>query len=72
MKKGEPESLGTYRCPVCGHGDTAELDTESAGRRFDCSYCGAALEVGEQDPGSVRLNVRLVDADDDGSGRKES
>lgn len=65
MKK-KSDSFGTYRCPVCGHGDTIELAEEAGPRRVDCSYCGAALEVGDRDPNSGRLNTRLVgDADGD-------
>lgn len=61
MEKSEPERLGTYRCPVCGHGDSVELKDDVAGQRIDCSYCGARLEASEQAAGSDRLTVRLVD-----------
>jgi transcription elongation factor Elf1 len=62
MRKTEPESSGTYRCPVCGHGDSVEVSEQSIGRRIDCSYCGAALEISHRAPGSDRLTVRLIDA----------
>ena len=62
MKRSEPESWGTYRCPVCGHGDSIETEGEAAGRRIDCSYCGAQLEISERAAESGRLTVRLVDA----------
>jgi transcription elongation factor Elf1 len=62
MKKAEPETFGTYRCPVCGHGDGVAVDDEAQNGRIECSYCGAPLEISGRDPRSGRLNVRLADA----------
>ena len=31
---------GTYRCPVCGHRDATELESERGSRIVECSYCG--------------------------------
>jgi transcription elongation factor Elf1 len=62
MKKAEPDSFGTYRCPVCGHGDTIEIADGAPAGRIECSYCGAPLEVSGRDRAAGRLIVRLADA----------
>lgn len=62
MKKPDPRPFATYRCPVCGHGDSVELDGQAEGRRIVCSYCAAQLEVSGKAPRAGRLTVRLADA----------
>ncbi len=62
MKKAEPDSFGTYRCPVCGHGDSIEFDESVPVLRIECSYCGAPLEISGRDRTAGRLDVRLADA----------
>ena len=62
MKKAEPDSTGTYRCPVCGHGDTIDLADEELAGRIECSYCRAPLEISGRDRKAGRLIVRLADA----------
>lgn len=49
---------GTYRCPVCGHRDTVELDRDNA--TITCSYCETPLEVTMRDRESVRLSVQVA------------
>jgi transcription elongation factor Elf1 len=61
MENPKAEPFATYRCPVCGHGDSVELDGAAAGRRIVCSYCAAQLEVGENSPRAGRVTVRVAD-----------
>lgn len=50
---------GTYRCPVCGHRDAAELRSEEC-RIIECSYCDTPLEVWSRGPDSVRFAVQVA------------
>lgn len=52
---------GTYRCPVCGHRDAAELDAEQPTRVLACSYCNTPLEVSARGPDSVRFSVQVAE-----------
>jgi transcription elongation factor Elf1 len=53
---------GTYRCPVCGHRDATELQSERPNRVVDCSYCDTPLEVSARGPESVRFSVQVAEA----------
>jgi transcription elongation factor Elf1 len=55
----EPQ-YGTYRCPVCGHRDATELDSERLCRVLECSYCDTALEVSARGRESVRFSVQVA------------
>lgn len=52
---------GTYRCPVCGHRDAAELDSQESNRVIDCTYCYTPLEVTPRGPDSVRFSVQVAE-----------
>jgi DNA-directed RNA polymerase subunit RPC12/RpoP len=52
---------GTYRCPVCGHRDAAELEAEEGSRVVACSYCNTPLEVSARGHDSVRFSVQVAD-----------
>lgn len=52
--------VGTYRCPVCGHRDTAELDSPEASTVITCSYCDTPLEVRSRGADSVRFSVQVA------------
>lgn len=52
---------GTYRCPVCGHRDAAELDPDRASCLLECSYCNTPLEVSARGPDSVRFSVQVAE-----------
>jgi transcription elongation factor Elf1 len=52
---------GTYRCPVCGHRDAAELEVEESSRVLACTYCNTPLEVTARGPDSVRFSVQVSD-----------
>lgn len=52
---------GTYRCPVCGHRDAAELNADEAGRIIECSYCYTPLELTSRGADSVRFSVQVAE-----------
>lgn len=52
---------GTYRCPVCGHRDAAELEVDEETRVIACSYCSTPLEVMARGPDSVRFSVKVAE-----------
>ena len=52
---------GTYRCPVCGHRDAAELSAREAARVIECTYCYTPLEVTPRGPDSVRFSVQVAE-----------
>ena len=54
------ELYGTYRCPVCGHRDAAELRPDEPYRIIECSYCDTPLEVWSRGPDSVRFSVQVA------------
>ncbi|CAN5657497.1 hypothetical protein BH23GEM10_BH23GEM10_13060 [soil metagenome] len=51
---------GTYRCPVCGHRDSAELEVDEPVRVLACSYCNTSLEVSARGADSVRFSVQVA------------
>ena len=53
---------GTYRCPVCGHRDAAEIQTTQPFHVVDCSYCDTPLEVSIRGKDSVRFSVQVAEA----------
>lgn len=59
MVQGE-QLYGTYRCPVCGHREGAELDTEQPRRVVACSYCETSLEVEPRSRESMRFVAQVV------------
>jgi DNA-directed RNA polymerase subunit RPC12/RpoP len=52
---------GTYRCPVCGHRDAAELAQERSSMVVACSYCDTPLEISTRGTDSVRFAVQVAD-----------
>jgi DNA-directed RNA polymerase subunit RPC12/RpoP len=62
MMASQSEQLyGTYRCPVCGHRDAAELEIDEPSRVLECSYCSTPLEVMARGPESVRFSVKVAE-----------
>ncbi len=55
------QHYGTYRCPVCGHRDAAEIGADESYRVIECSYCDTALELSHRGPGSVRFSVQVAE-----------
>lgn len=63
MNVGEPQKLyGTFRCPVCGHRDGAELERADATRELKCPYCESVLEVHGLGAKSNRFEAKLAAA----------
>ena len=52
---------GTYRCPVCGHRDAAEIEMKNPQTVLDCSYCDTPLEVSARGRDSVRFSVQVAE-----------
>lgn len=52
--------VGTYRCPVCGHRDTAEVEGADGRTTITCSYCETPLEVRSRGADSVRFSVQVA------------
>lgn len=52
---------GTYRCPVCGHRDAAELEMSQPARIVACSYCNTSLELSARGADSVRFSVQVAE-----------
>ncbi len=50
---------GTYRCPVCGHRDTADLPAGQNALVISCSYCNTPLEVASRGADSLRFSVQV-------------
>lgn len=59
MAESNEGRSGTYRCPVCGHRDVAELDAGSDSRVIPCSYCNTPLEVSSRGDDSIRFSVQV-------------
>lgn len=53
---------GTYRCPVCGHRDAAEIHIATPHHLVDCTYCDTPLEVSPRGRDSVRFSVQVAEA----------
>ncbi|MFW6331071.1 MAG: hypothetical protein ACOC3J_05030 [Gemmatimonadota bacterium] len=50
---------GTYRCPVCGHRDSAELEQGEDSAVITCSYCNTSLVVTSRGEDSIRFRVQV-------------
>jgi len=61
MAAQSEQLYGTYRCPVCGHRDSAELDPAEPSRVLTCSYCKTPLEVSARGSDSVRFSVQVAE-----------
>ncbi|MBI4545704.1 MAG: hypothetical protein HY703_10950 [Gemmatimonadetes bacterium] len=61
MAEASQDVYGTYRCPVCGHRDAAELKPGEEHRVVHCMYCGTPLEVWPRGPDSVRFSVQVAE-----------
>jgi transcription elongation factor Elf1 len=59
MTRAEQGQSGTYRCPVCGHRDTADLPAGEDAVVIPCSYCNTPLEVSSRGPDSLRFSVQV-------------
>jgi transcription elongation factor Elf1 len=59
MAQAERGHSGTYRCPVCGHRDTADLPAGQDSMVITCSYCNTPLEVSSRGPDSLRFSVQV-------------
>ena len=59
MAEAEQKQSGTYRCPVCGHRDSAELSSGEDSVVIPCSYCNTPLEVSSRGPDSIRFKVQV-------------
>ena len=53
---------GTYRCPVCGHRDAAEIELKEPVHIVDCTYCDTTLEVSPRGRDSERFSVQVAEA----------
>jgi transcription elongation factor Elf1 len=51
---------GTYRCPVCGHRDTAEVVADGRARTVICTYCDATLEVSAPSAAAVHFTAQVA------------
>jgi transcription elongation factor Elf1 len=61
MAEAEQVRSGTYRCPVCGHRDTADLPAGQDSAVIACSYCNTPLEVSSRGPESLRFSVQVTE-----------
>jgi transcription elongation factor Elf1 len=52
---------GIYRCPVCGHRDSVEIDVQGVTHRISCSYCDTQLDVTVRSPSTDLLSARLAE-----------
>jgi transcription elongation factor Elf1 len=59
MARAEQGHSGTYRCPVCGHRDAADLPAGQDSMVIPCSYCNTPLEVSSRGPESLRFSVQV-------------
>jgi DNA-directed RNA polymerase subunit RPC12/RpoP len=59
MAKADQVRSGTYRCPVCGHRDTADLPAGEESMVITCSYCNTPLAVASRGPESIRFSVQV-------------
>lgn len=62
MERQQQLQYGTYRCPVCGHRDAAEIESQESHRVIECSYCDTPLEVSPRGRDSVRFSVQVAEA----------
>ena len=61
MAYGNDRQYGTYRCPVCGHRDGAELRRGQPQSVISCSYCDTPLEISARGSDSVRFSVQVAE-----------
>lgn len=59
MAETKETRSGTYRCPVCGHRDSAELEKGQESAVIPCSYCNTPLEVSSRGEDSIRFRVQV-------------
>ena len=59
MAEGKQVRSGTYRCPVCGHRDAAELAAGQESIVIPCSYCNTPLEIASRGADSIRFSVQV-------------
>lgn len=59
MAESKETRSGTYRCPVCGHRDTADLEEGKESMVIPCSYCNTSLEVSSRGADSIRFSVQV-------------
>lgn len=59
MAESRQVRSGTYRCPVCGHRDTVEMEADQTVVVVPCSYCNTPLEVSSRGPDSIRFSVQV-------------
>lgn len=48
---------GSYRCPVCGHHDMADVPAGEETALIRCSHCGTELELTSRDAESFSVQV---------------
>jgi len=61
MRDTDQALQGMYRCPVCGHRDSAVIDARGTTHRISCSYCDTQLDVTVRNPGTVLLSAQLAE-----------
>lgn len=59
MAESKETRSGTYRCPVCGHRDSAELEEGQESKVIACTYCNTSLEVSSRGADSIRFGVQV-------------
>lgn len=59
MAEAKETRSGTYRCPVCGHRDTADLEVDQDSVVIPCSYCNTPLEISSRGADSIRFSVKV-------------
>lgn len=59
MSEANQVRSGTYRCPVCGHRDSADLEAGQESLVIKCSYCNTPLEVASRGADSLRFSVQV-------------
>ncbi len=59
MAESKETRSGTYRCPVCGHRDAADMPVDQESMVIPCSYCNTSLEVSSRGADSIRFSVQV-------------
>jgi transcription elongation factor Elf1 len=59
MAESKETRNGTYRCPVCGHRDAADMPVDKESIVIPCSYCNTPLEVSSRGADSIRFSVQV-------------
>jgi transcription elongation factor Elf1 len=61
MDQGERRASAwhSYRCPVCGHTDEANLEEGPAGT-VPCSHCATPLELQVRSPDQAAVTVKVA------------